>query len=597
MRLPDGSAITICGMLCDMYGDRLPPRRVFVSHTSELRKLPTGRSFVAAAESAVARAGDAVIDMAYFAARDEKPAEVCRRAVGEADVYVLIAGFQYGSPVRDQPEMSYTELEHEAAEALGVPRLVFLLGDDAVGPAAMFRDPQFGARQDAFRARLGDSGVTTATVTNPDGLEAALLHALTTLPRADSDSIAGLGRAETASEVRRLWTIPARLAGFTGRDQSLKALDAALRTNGRAVVNALTGIGGMGKTTTAIEYAHRHRDEFDIAWWIPAEDPALIPARLAELAHGLNLARSGDSVRVAVGRLHAVLAVRERWLLVFDNAEDPAALAGLLPDGSGRILITSRNPGWRDVALVAVREFDRKESMSLLRTLAPTLSDIDANRVADALGDLPLAIDQAGSLLADGPLDVDTYLSLLAERADQVLDQALTNPYPASVTASWAVAFDRLATDDPVALDVLTVIAWCAPEPVPLTLFSAGIDALPDELRRPVADSLLFSRSVRLLQRRGMAVLAPHTLQLHRVPAALLRTRAGGSASSRNEWASIVVKLLRAAAPDKVVNNPGVWARWQQLLPHVLIATDPARALTTYRLKSRRCSSTPPGIT
>ena len=552
-------------MLSVVRRDRPPPRRVFLSHTAELRRLPSGHSFVSAAESAVARAGDAVVDMSYFTARDTPPAEMCREAVQQCDVFVLIAGFRYGSPVTGGPLRSHTELEYEAATEAGITRLVLMLDERTSGPVDLFCDGANCGRQKAFRGRLSTSGVTIAMVRSPGDVEIALFQALMTLPH---------HRATDAAS-HRIDTIPAGRIAFVGREPVLDRIATSLAGGGRVV--AVTGMSGVGKTSIVIEYAHRHTAEFDIAWWVRASDPAMVPVWLAKLARALDLATTWEPDEVAVARLRGFLSTRDRWLLVFDNVADGPALTQYLPRGPGHVLVTSRDPQWRGVAsaVIDVPLPDRVESIALLRTWLPGIDERDAGRVADAVGDLPQVLDQAGSLLTVGGLTVPEFLDLLSRSAEQIYDHDPGDD-SSSAAAAWTLAFDQLADDDAVAMDLLVLIAWCGPEPVPRTLFSIELDhhaGLPAPLAALTSDPLALARRIEILRRRGMVVATQQTVLLHQVPASLLQTRSRAAEPRAGGWPGVVVRLLRAALPADVWDNPARWETWQQLLPHVRAAT------------------------
>jgi hypothetical protein len=174
--------------------------RVFVSHTSELRAIPAERSYVAAAEEAVTRAGHAVAGMTWFSARSASPADYSREMVARADVYVGVIGQRYGSTVPDHPDQSYVEMEFETATALGLPRLIFL-----VGP---YGDGRIDARRQEFRRRLRRDGhltfatVTSATVTSPDQLVVRLLQSLVELKGRARRAARAAGRGHTGGQGR-----------------------------------------------------------------------------------------------------------------------------------------------------------------------------------------------------------------------------------------------------------------------------------------------------------------------------------------------------------------------------------------------------------
>lgn len=187
------------------------PARVFLSHTSDMARRRHSRSFVTAAEAAVTRAGHAVVDMAYFAARDTEPGEYSTAMVAQADVYVGIIGLRHGSPVRDRPGVSYTELEFEAATRRGLPRLVFLVKEDSRALPPTEQSEEERARQDAFRRRLRESGMTIATVASPAELELRLYQALVELGAAGHERAPAQERAGHRQPARRRWLpIPRR---------------------------------------------------------------------------------------------------------------------------------------------------------------------------------------------------------------------------------------------------------------------------------------------------------------------------------------------------------------------------------------------------
>jgi hypothetical protein len=221
-----------------------------------------------------------------------------------------------------------------------------------------------------------------------------------------------------------VWQMPwPRNPHFVGREVELTALRTQLTTG---VPQAVHGLGGVGKTQLAVEYAYRHATDYDLVWWLPAEQPASTVTALAELAEHRGVAVAGKamaSADAAVDLLRTGQRLR-RWLVIVDNAVVESDLRGLLPAAGpdGHVLVTTRDPSWSAAAReVAVDVLPRTEAVALLRARAPRLTAAEAAQIAEALGDLPLAVEQAGAWLATSGMSATDYLDAVRVRTRAVL--------------------------------------------------------------------------------------------------------------------------------------------------------------------------------
>jgi MinD-like ATPase involved in chromosome partitioning or flagellar assembly len=362
-----------------------------------------------------------------------------------------------------------------------------------------------------------------------------------------------------------LLNVPVANPQFTGRDDDLRRLRGRLRSGGAAGTSmvVLHGLGGVGKTQVALEYVHRFRSAYDLVWWIAADPSLFIDAALTDLGERMGLPRHTNVLLSARAVLDALSRgeTYARWLIVFDNAAEFDEIRDFLPQSDrGHLLVTSRNQSWGDSAhAIEIDVFDREESIEHLRKRVPGIADQDADRVADALGDLPIALAVGGALLAASGSTLTV---------EQIVEEE------ASIEAVWDLSLRRLHDESPAAYRLLEVCSVLAPEIALDLLNSAAVWRL---LRRHDRSVPSRSGTAKLIQQvNKLALIKLDTgarIQVHRLLQGVVRNRMGPEALAATRQQ--VESALAAARPEADIDNADAWGRYRMLWPH-LEASDAA---------------------
>jgi hypothetical protein len=381
---------------------------------------------------------------------------------------------------------------------------------------------------------------------------------------------------------------------LVGREDLLAELDARLSASdqrGPRVV-ALYGLGGAGKTSVALAYAHRHQAESRMIWQLPAEDPAVLAAKFTELAAALGVREgAGDSVAA----VHSALATYSgRWLLMFDNAPGPEAVEAFLPPaGGGRVLITSRNALWPRGQAVEVRALDLDAAAGFLVARTGDTDRRAAAGLAEAVGGLPLALEQAAAYTQATGNSLATYLTEFQRQRADLLGRGQRTGYPETVAATSGLAFTQLEHSDPEAAGLLRLLAFCAPEAIPLQLLLQPRPGLTKGLRRQVAKLLEPLLTDELVVENAVAALRRYSLVSPAVGGTVSVNQLVQAATVdqmpddlRDEWRRATIAVIEAAIPDDP-EQPVKWSLLAALLPdalRVLGPEDPDTLTTRERL-------------
>ncbi|MFC8347353.1 FxSxx-COOH system tetratricopeptide repeat protein [Streptomyces sp. NPDC057280] len=382
-------------------------------------------------------------------------------------------------------------------------------------------------------------------------------------PAAPERSLSMAPRLPSAVQVPRAWNVRRRNPDFVGREDVLRHVREALLEDSRPAIQVLHGLGGVGKSQIAVEYAHRFARQYDVVWWIDAEQTPRLPGAYAELADRLGLTFQETGIEHYARTVLDHLREYGRWLIILDNAEDPSDLRPWLPEGPGHVLITSRNPSWRGLSgSVALDTFSRADSLRYLADQLPDISKAQATALAEELGDLPLALTQAVRVIAQG-MPVETYQEHLLSGQAKVLRLGEAHDYPVPLTAAVTLATERLALNHPESAQILYLGAFFGSDPIPVAwlehtrgVFSAdtGDVGWPSDVLMPLA-------------RYGLVRVDQNSFQIHRLTQAVLRDQVKPEREATLR--QLVTFILEAATPGSP-DLPELWPQWEVLTAHLL---------------------------